>query len=444
MEYQNHNQQENNSYLNNIQKHLVAEYLCLISVIFLMVGLVQYVQNFYIFDYGIYVSMSFWGILGYYFICKTQAQTGVQNSQILKEELHKINASFLYCNYIFIIPMFFIQEMALAEKKDSFSFEVLFRQTSFYMSSLFCFRKQKYLQMLIQSVKNRLIQQTLNGLNIIITFLIISSFLFSTSYESINHKFIYSQFPFSLVFILISRSKHFKNVGIFLHIAYSIIYLLLSFEEISSEKNTPLIKQAYLFSIVFQVGTLISIIFSIIQNVVKNKKRHDLQLIYSQANQQDITYNQVNVSQAYFQINIPQLHQSVQETTDEQGQDQSTYKITLEEIEKIICTTNYVSDDKQIIYSQKKNQQKEQQQQCNISQCSDCPICQQDFQNEEKVYSLSCKHQYHATCLIEWIKMQNTCPLCRACIISSQQLQMLKDQTQNTNDRKQRSLLLIP
>ncbi|KAL4498515.1 hypothetical protein ABPG72_019633 [Tetrahymena utriculariae] len=440
MESQNNNQNESFNCLKYIQKGLVIDNFCIISLIFLIIGLTQCTLNKQFLDFGNYLSMSFWGVLGYYFICKTQASTSIQRSQFLKEEIHKINASFLFCNYSFMLPMFFIYEMALSEKKNLLSFEVLFRQTSFYLSSLFYFQKQQQVGMLINSVKNHSIKQTLYGLNIIISFLIISSFLFCTSNESINHKFIYSQFPFSLIFIGIQTCKNFKKYGIFLHVAYSIFQLLVSFQEINSDKNIPLVKQGYLFSIILQAATLIFLIYSIMQNIIKNKKRVDSQIIQSQ--EQDNTTNQANTSQEYFQINISQPNQLIQETTNEIEQYQIAYNITLEEIEKIICTKNYVSEGQQIIYSQTQNQQNQLSN--NTSQCRDCPICQQDFQNEEKVYTLSCKHQYHATCLIEWIKMQNTCPLCRTFIISSQWLQILKNQTQNANDQKQRSLLLIP
>ena len=32
---------------------------------------------------------------------------------------------------------------------------------------------------------------------------------------------------------------------------------------------------------------------------------------------------------------------------------------------------------------------------------------------EEKTYILECGHQFHEKCIIEWLKTQNKCPLCR-------------------------------
>ncbi|KAL6347765.1 hypothetical protein AAG906_026294 [Vitis piasezkii] len=43
-----------------------------------------------------------------------------------------------------------------------------------------------------------------------------------------------------------------------------------------------------------------------------------------------------------------------------------------------------------------------------------CIICQEEYENEEKIGFLDCGHEYHADCLKKWVLVKNVCPLCRA------------------------------
>lgn len=43
-----------------------------------------------------------------------------------------------------------------------------------------------------------------------------------------------------------------------------------------------------------------------------------------------------------------------------------------------------------------------------------CVICQVDYQNEEKVGSLDCGHEYHACCITKWLQLKNVCPICKS------------------------------
>lgn len=49
--------------------------------------------------------------------------------------------------------------------------------------------------------------------------------------------------------------------------------------------------------------------------------------------------------------------------------------------------------------------------------CKDqeCSICKSELNidNEDKIYCMPCKHYFHEKCLIQWLKLNNTCPLCR-------------------------------
>lgn len=46
---------------------------------------------------------------------------------------------------------------------------------------------------------------------------------------------------------------------------------------------------------------------------------------------------------------------------------------------------------------------------------SECCICMSEFQEDEDVTPLPCNiaHYFHAQCVTEWLKTNNTCPLCR-------------------------------
>ncbi|XP_045216279.2 E3 ubiquitin-protein ligase RNF115-like [Mercenaria mercenaria] len=46
----------------------------------------------------------------------------------------------------------------------------------------------------------------------------------------------------------------------------------------------------------------------------------------------------------------------------------------------------------------------------NVLQCS---VCMDDFRVDEKVNKLPCDHHYHIECIVTWLKMHGTCPVCR-------------------------------
>ena len=43
----------------------------------------------------------------------------------------------------------------------------------------------------------------------------------------------------------------------------------------------------------------------------------------------------------------------------------------------------------------------------------DCTICQDYFEADVKVKQLPCKHYFHKDCIIPWLKLHNSCPICR-------------------------------
>lgn len=42
-----------------------------------------------------------------------------------------------------------------------------------------------------------------------------------------------------------------------------------------------------------------------------------------------------------------------------------------------------------------------------------CTICYCEFEEEEKVISLRCKHLYHEECIVKWLEKNAKCPVCK-------------------------------
>ncbi|CAL1527288.1 unnamed protein product [Lymnaea stagnalis] len=42
-----------------------------------------------------------------------------------------------------------------------------------------------------------------------------------------------------------------------------------------------------------------------------------------------------------------------------------------------------------------------------------CSICMDDFELDVEVRKLPCDHMYHSECIIKWLEMHGTCPVCR-------------------------------
>ncbi|KAK6251317.1 hypothetical protein SCA6_005322 [Theobroma cacao] len=42
-----------------------------------------------------------------------------------------------------------------------------------------------------------------------------------------------------------------------------------------------------------------------------------------------------------------------------------------------------------------------------------CSVCLEEMSTEMEARRLPCSHIYHAACIIEWLKNNNKCPLCR-------------------------------
>eukprot|EP00005_Dracoamoeba_jomungandri_P003668 CAMPEP_0174253686 /NCGR_PEP_ID=MMETSP0439-20130205/3054_1 /TAXON_ID=0 /ORGANISM="Stereomyxa ramosa, Strain Chinc5" /LENGTH=176 /DNA_ID=CAMNT_0015334849 /DNA_START=307 /DNA_END=837 /DNA_ORIENTATION=+ len=69
-----------------------------------------------------------------------------------------------------------------------------------------------------------------------------------------------------------------------------------------------------------------------------------------------------------------------------------------------------------------------------VEKTEDCPICKDDFVLDEEVIEMGCSHRFHPDCLTRWLKMRNTCPVCRYEIESATENGDNEDTTSNDNN----------
>jgi len=42
-----------------------------------------------------------------------------------------------------------------------------------------------------------------------------------------------------------------------------------------------------------------------------------------------------------------------------------------------------------------------------------CSVCMEDYQKDETVHKLPCDHLFHENCIVPWLELHDTCPVCR-------------------------------
>lgn len=48
-----------------------------------------------------------------------------------------------------------------------------------------------------------------------------------------------------------------------------------------------------------------------------------------------------------------------------------------------------------------------------------CTVCQDEYEGGDTIGSLDCGHEYHTACIKQWLVLRNTCPVCKATALSS-------------------------
>ncbi|KAJ7948706.1 RING/U-box superfamily protein [Quillaja saponaria] len=56
---------------------------------------------------------------------------------------------------------------------------------------------------------------------------------------------------------------------------------------------------------------------------------------------------------------------------------------------------------------------------CEDQEADSCIICQDEYNNQEKIGVLKCGHEYHADCLRKWLLVKNVCPICKSEALST-------------------------
>uniref|UniRef100_A0A915EJR7 RING-type domain-containing protein n=1 Tax=Ditylenchus dipsaci TaxID=166011 RepID=A0A915EJR7_9BILA len=51
-----------------------------------------------------------------------------------------------------------------------------------------------------------------------------------------------------------------------------------------------------------------------------------------------------------------------------------------------------------------------------VDDAAQCVTCMDNFKVNEKVARLDCEHIYHQQCIMPWLRLHNTCPLCRSVV----------------------------
>ncbi|GAB2279935.1 hypothetical protein Dimus_014570 [Dionaea muscipula] len=52
-----------------------------------------------------------------------------------------------------------------------------------------------------------------------------------------------------------------------------------------------------------------------------------------------------------------------------------------------------------------------------LAEDAECCICLNPYEDGVELHALPCNHHFHATCIVKWLKMNATCPLCKYSIL---------------------------
>jgi E3 ubiquitin-protein ligase RNF115/126 len=49
----------------------------------------------------------------------------------------------------------------------------------------------------------------------------------------------------------------------------------------------------------------------------------------------------------------------------------------------------------------------------NDDDTASCPVCLEDYAAGERAREMPCRHRFHANCIVPWLEMHSSCPVCR-------------------------------
>ncbi|XP_014664372.1 PREDICTED: E3 ubiquitin-protein ligase RNF115-like [Priapulus caudatus] len=55
-----------------------------------------------------------------------------------------------------------------------------------------------------------------------------------------------------------------------------------------------------------------------------------------------------------------------------------------------------------------------------VDAAAQCSVCFEDFRLDEAVKKLPCEHCFHEECIVPWLKLHGTCPICRKVVATGE------------------------